>query len=143
MKRNSVRFDDSGWTFVETVVTLAIVLTLSSATGVTAYRYLESARVAKVMAELTAITVALDSYNLDCGSYPTTDQGLLALWEPPHLHPVPAGWRGPYLSTPLERDPWGRPYVYRRLQTGARPYELYSSGPPGEERRLSLQGAEG
>lgn len=138
MNAKRLRLDERGWTFVETVVTLAIILTLSSATGVTAYRYLDSARRAKALAELTAITVALDSYSLDCGAYPTSEQGLSALSEPPHLHPVPTSWRGPYLTRPITSDPWGRAYVYRRESAASHPYELYSLGVPGEEERIAL-----
>lgn len=133
--------DDGGWTFVETVITVGIILILSSATGVTAYRYIEDARRAAVKGELTAISVALDSYAFDCGRYPTTQQGLRALWEPPYLHPVPEGWRGPYLNGPADLDPWGRPYVYRRREGKGHPYELYSLGPPDAEASVHLFGS--
>lgn len=132
--------DDEGWTFVETVISVAIVLTLSSATGVAAYRYLESARIAACRGELTAIALALESYAIDSGVYPTTEQGLDALWNPPYLYPVPEGWNGPYLSAPPGRDPWGNRYFYRRTVTGALPYELYSPGPPGASTPIEYYG---
>lgn len=139
---NVLRFlgDDGGWTFVETVITVGIILVLSSTTGVAAYRYIEDARRAAVKGELTAISVALDSYAFDCGQYPSTQQGLQALWEPPYLHPVPRNWNGPYLNGPAEGDPWGRPYVYRRRTTGHHPYELYSLGPLEAEEAIHLFG---
>jgi general secretion pathway protein G len=59
------------------------------------------------------LSVALDNYRLDNGSYPTTEQGLAALQEKPTRDPAPLNWRGPYLKRNIPADPWGRPYVYR------------------------------
>ena len=130
--------DDGGWTFVETIITVGIILVLSSTTGVAAYRYIEDARRAAARGELTALAVALDSYAFDCGQYPTTQQGLIALWKPPYLHPVPTNWNSHYLNGPAHADPWGRPYVYRRREQDGYPYELYSLGPPGSEESIHL-----
>ena len=44
MKLKAVIGNNGGWTFVETVITVGIILTLSSATGITASRYIEEAR---------------------------------------------------------------------------------------------------
>jgi len=140
MTLREVMTDDGGWTFVETVITVGIILVLSSATGITAVRYIEDARIATTRGELTVIAVALDTYALDCGSYPTTEQGLEALWEPPYFHPVPDNWDGPYLHTPVIHDPWGRPYVYRRENRAAEPFTLYSLGPPESSEPIRLYG---
>jgi general secretion pathway protein G len=142
MKPLHVLADDGGWTFVETVITVGIVLVLSSTTGITAYRYLEDAREAAVRGELTTIGIALDSYALDCGTYPTTEQGLQALWEAPYFHPVPKEWDGPYLGSPVSADPWGNPYVYRREEHRGAPYTLYSLGAPEATEPIYLHGTE-
>jgi general secretion pathway protein G len=53
---------------------------------------------------------ALGAYNLDTGTYPSTEQGLLAL----RMKPADvAQWAGPYLSQEIPKDPWGHDYVYR------------------------------
>lgn len=132
--------DDGGWTFVETVITVGILLILSSATGITAFRYMEDAREAAARGELTAISIALDSYALDCGTYPTTEQGLEALWEAPYFHPIPEKWDGPYLSSPVRTDPWGQPYVYRGEARRGAPFTLYSSGPPEASEPIFIYG---
>ena len=51
-----------------------------------------------------SISVALEYYQLDHGSYPTSKQGLPILLRE-------NGGRGPYLTGDL-RDPWGRPVQY-------------------------------
>jgi general secretion pathway protein G len=75
----------------------------------------------------------LDSYRLDNGVYPTTEQGLEALRTKPVREPVPINWRGPYLRKSVPVDPWGRPYLYRspgeRNPSG---YDLSSLGRDGK-----------
>jgi general secretion pathway protein G len=55
------------------------------------------------------IGTALDTYRLDVGRYPTTDQGLEALRVQPH---DVTKWDGPYLPKDVPLDPWGNPYQY-------------------------------
>lgn len=80
-----------------------------------------------VRSALATIRQAIESYAVENGQYPTTEQGLMALVMPPLLDPKPMNWRK-YL-THMPRDPWGRGYVYR--------YEnrvvLLSLGPDGLE----------
>ena len=95
----------------------------------------ESARRAVAKADIQAnIAVALDLYELDNGTYPTTEQGLEALRSKPTGLPVPPNWRGPYLKGRVPKDPWGHTYVYgypgQHISGG---YDLYSYGPDGAE----------
>jgi general secretion pathway protein G len=78
---------------------------------------------------LSNIPSALDLYELDNGTYPSTAQGLEALRSKPTGFPEPTNWRGPYLkSKPL--DPWGNQYRYRYpSQHDNWDYDLYSLGP--------------
>ena len=70
-----------------------------------------AARADTATAQIQSVGTGLDSYRLDHGRYPTTAQGLLALWQKPTIDP-PASWSEPYLRKPVPEDPWGRPYVY-------------------------------
>ncbi|GIX07572.1 MAG: type II secretion system protein GspG [Candidatus Poribacteria bacterium] len=84
--------------------------------------------------EIEAIGFALDRYAKDNGFYPTTEQGLRALWEYPSLPPYPPNWNGPYLDSPIVQDPWGNPYVYRSPGVHDRyTYDLFSYGADGVE----------
>ena len=70
---------------------------------------------------------ALDTFRLDVGRYPSTDQGL------PSLNEKPADevkWQGPYLAKAVPKDPWGRDYVYRSPGEHAE-YDLISLGKDG------------
>ncbi|RKY03823.1 type II secretion system protein GspG [Candidatus Poribacteria bacterium] len=89
------------------------------------------AKASKMMEELI---VALDLYAKDNGDYPTTEQGLKALWEKPETHPIPLNWNGPYISEPITKDPWGREFIYIRPGIHNRyTYDLISYGSDGME----------
>ena len=79
---------------------------------------------------MESLPAALESYYLDIGEYPSTAQGLDALWDPPYT--VDYKWKGPYI-TPNLRDPWGREYRYIYPSShGDGVYDLWSSGPEPE-----------
>lgn len=61
-------------------------------------------------AQIEALAKALDTYRLEVGHYPTTEQGLIALNTQPSGE---AKWHGPYLAKGLPNDPWGKPYLYK------------------------------
>jgi general secretion pathway protein G len=83
--------------------------------------------------QIEMLSVALDSYRLDNGSYPTTEQGLDALRAAPAREPVPRNWRGPYLRKDVPLDPWDRPYVYKSPGEQSRAgFDLLSLGRDGQ-----------
>lgn len=70
------------------------------------------------------IATALKLYELDNGSYPTTDEGLNALMAAPSSA---RNWKGPYLEKkPI--DPWGKEYQYKSPGVHRTDYDLYSLG---------------
>ena len=90
----------------------------------------EQARVAVSQADVDLnIATALKLYELDNGSFPTTDEGLNALLSAPS---TAKRWKGPYLDkTPM--DPWDNPYKYRSPGTHRTDFDLYSLGKDGTE----------
>ncbi|MGH8009100.1 MAG: type II secretion system major pseudopilin GspG, partial [Candidatus Binatia bacterium] len=78
-------------------------------------------------AQIEMFGTALDTFRLDVGRYPTSQEGLDALRQ------RPSGlerWDGPYLKKEIPPDPWGKPYTYRSPGEGE-PYELESYGADG------------
>lgn len=93
----------------------------------------KSARIAIAKTDIQGnLPTALDLYELDCGAYPTTDQGLKALIAKPSAEPVPNTWAGPYLRKP-PIDPWDSAYQYRNPGRHGGDYDLFSVGPDGKE----------
>ena len=84
--------------------------------------------------EIADLEFALDRYAKATGDYPSTEQGLHALWERPLGLPRPVNWAGPYIDDPVFNDPWGRPYVYLRPgRMDAFAFDLFSRGADGIE----------
>ena len=123
----------AGFTFIEIMVAMMILLILIGAAGFTYIRYVSRARVVGAKNQLEAFSIALSAYYLDCGRYPTAEQGLKALWEKPVLEPVPSQWSGPYLNKEVPQDPWGRPYEYQNPGPSGLPFALRSLGGDGAE----------
>lgn len=112
-KKSVARNDkNGGFTFVETLAVLAIGAILTAGAGISAFKAVEIAREYSAKETVAQYKAALQSYYIDCGSYPTTEQGLKALWEKPILVPVPTSWQGPYLDKEIKQDPWGGNFVY-------------------------------
>ena len=125
---SAVRGRAAGLTMVELLIVIAIVAILAGV-AVPAYSdYRERARIKQAAADLAALSLLINSYQLDARAYP------------PNLAAVGNAGR---------RDPWGRPYVYLNLQDPktkgqARKnknlvpinsdYDLYSVGRDGDSR---------
>jgi len=78
--------------------------------------------------QIERLGTVLDTFRLDVGRYPTTQEGLQVLVQ------RPMGvdrWDGPYLNKGVPKDPWDRPYLYRSPGEAGRPYDLYSLGADG------------
>ena len=84
--------------------------------------------------QIADLEFALDRYAKATGDYPSTEQGLDALWEKPTGLPRPINWIGPYVDDPNFNDPWGNRYVYRRPgRNDAYAFDLFSRGADGIE----------
>lgn len=117
-----------GFTLLELLVVVVIIGLLA---GLVAPKYFDqvgksNTRIAR--AQIDALEKALDQYRLDMGTYPTSDQGLLALVMKPN---GAERWQGPYLKKAVPPDPWGRPYRYRGPGEHG-DYDLYSLGADGQ-----------
>lgn len=126
---------NKGFTLVEILVVVVIIGVLAALVLPRFVGRTEDARKASAKTQVSSLFgSALDMYEADNGSYPTTEQGLAALRVEPTTDPVPKNWKGPYLKNDIAKDPWGHEYVYVcpgiQNTTG---YDLYSIGPDGED----------
>jgi general secretion pathway protein G len=123
---------DKGFTFIETIVSISIILILSAVVGFSAFRYVERARVAACRNQMDVFRLSLQSYYLDCGQYPSEAQGLSALWEKPVLSPVPPNWDGPYIDRKIPNDPWNNNYIYKNPGENNLPFSIMTYGADGK-----------
>jgi general secretion pathway protein G len=134
-----------GFTLIELLVVIAVLGLLAGLVGPRIVGHVSEARSTTARTQIDLLGVALDSYRLDNGSYPTTEQGLAALRDRPTREPIPPNWRGPYLRKAVPMDPWGRPYIYRvQSSQGASAFELQTLGrdgkPGGDDEDRDISG---
>ena len=122
----------AGFTLIEILVVIVVIAILATLVAPNVFQHVGAAKNATAKSQIEMLGAALDAYRLDNGSYPTTQQGLAALWEKPSVDP-PANWRAPYLRKPVPNDPWGRPYLYQFPgQQNLQGYDLLSFGADGK-----------
>ena len=126
-----LKSDESGLTLIELTIVIVILGILAAFIAPRVMDWPQRANVSKAKTEIGSLKTALEMYNIDIGDYPTTEQGLSALWLAPS--PAPPNWAGPYIGTPSFEDPWGNPYVYRHpVSRHGYYYEIYSMGKDGK-----------
>lgn len=124
---------EGGWTFIETLLVMGIILILTATVGFMAFRYLDKAKAVAARGQIEAFSLALEAYRLDCGAYPDEAQGLASLWRAPASGEAGTRWRGPYLAKPVPADPWGGAYEYRVPGPDGLPFGIRTLGADGRE----------
>jgi general secretion pathway protein G len=132
MKTNVIRRMSRrrGFTLMEILLVLAILVILGALVGVGYQRIRENALIDAAKAQIATLEDAVKVYQVEVGRYPSMDAGLDALFNPPS--DAPAGkWRGPYLEgTQLPLDPWSNPYNYELINDNQ--FEITSNGRDGQ-----------
>ena len=105
------RARSAGFTLLELLVVIVIIGLLAAYVGPKYFSQLGKSEVTIAKAQIAAFEKSLDTYRLDVGRYPNTEEGLAALLVAPAAGA--ARWNGPYLKKALPQDPWGHPYQYR------------------------------
>jgi general secretion pathway protein G len=122
----------TGFTLIEILVVIVVIAILATLVAPNIFQHVGAAKSATAKSQVEMLGAALDAYRLDNGTYPSTQQGLNALWEKPTIDP-PANWRAPYLRKAVPLDPWGRPYDYQFPgQQNLQGYDLISYGADGK-----------
>jgi general secretion pathway protein G len=141
---NSRRRTRRGFTLVEILLVLGIIVMLAGVTAVVLWPQAKGARVDIAKTQMVKISKQLDLYNINIGHYPTEEEtGLSALVTRPGFpdEKLNEKWHGPYLVTDDLRDPWGNLWQYQiNIQAGSAatsgeqaPYKLSSNGPNGTQ----------
>lgn len=118
-----------GFTLLELLVVIVIIGMLAAYVGPKYFAQLGKSEVTIARAQIEGLEKALDTYRLDLGRYPTSEQGLAALLVKPAENAEK--WNGPYLSKQLPLDPWGHAYIYRSPGVSG-PFDLLSYGKDGQ-----------
>lgn len=125
---------DAGVTLVEMMVVIVIIGLVTAIVVINVLPSQDTARIEKARADIRVIEQALELYRLDFSRYPTTEQGLDALLEPPQEGAA----REAYIRR-LPDDPWGRPYLYVAPGTHG-PFDIYTLGADAQEGGEGVDG---
>ena len=127
--KNRKTYRRSGFTLIEVVVVVIILVTLASVATPVYLNYVKKANVGAARTQLKLLQEALTGYKLDIGSYPDSVNGLRALVENIDQN---TKWDGPYLQPAVvPKDPWGNDYVYT-IPGEHGDYDLLSYGADGQ-----------
>ena len=121
----------AGFSLIELIAVVAILGILAAVVAPKIFNRPGEARMKRAAADIRNIEASLQMYKLDNFSFPTTDQGLLALVEQPTGSPEAPNWaEGGYLGS-MPKDPWGRDYLY--LSPGENgEIDIYTLGADGQ-----------
>lgn len=111
---------------MEILLVLVILVILGSMVGVFIGGARKRAFTDAAKSQLNMFKGQLEQYYTDVGSFPSTQQGLVALRQMPGDLRNPNKWRGPYVNADIPLDPWGSAYEY--ACDGAA-YQIWSPGP--------------
>ena len=125
--RNNVR-KWRAFSLLEMVIVLGIIALILGAAITFSTGISDAARYTTTQATINETAAKLEAYRIMVGNYPTEEQGLRALVEPPATEPKPRRWAVQAKSIP--GDAWGSPLVYRRPgRDGMSDFEIISAGP--------------
>jgi general secretion pathway protein G len=127
--RNNIFRDQQGMTLIEIMIVIAIIAGLMAVLGTNVMSSFNKSKVANTKVAMQEIKKSLDQYNLNCGSYPTTDQGLRALVVDPGKEVCP-NWGESYIKEKQLKDQWNRTFFY---ESDGQKVGLRSLGADGKE----------
>ena len=116
----------NGFTLLEVLLVLVILVILASMSTVFIRGAGQRARRNAAEAQIGAFGNALNMYEIDYQSFPSSGEGLNALRVPPQ-------GGAPYLDKDPPLDPWGSPYQYESNFDSFRVWSLGPDKNPGTE----------
>lgn len=99
---------EEGFSLIELLIVMVILGLIASLVGPKMFGKLGMAKQKTAKTQIEMLMAGLDSYRLDIGKYPSSQEGLEALV----TNTGSDKWKGPYLAKELPKDPWDSPYVY-------------------------------
>lgn len=124
----------NGFTLLEILLVLSLLAGIFAIFGGRVFTGFGKGKAYQSKIQIEQFGQALTMYQLDCGRYPTTEQGLEALVSKPTSSPDcknynPTGYLNDKKTVPA--DAWGNPFKYSSDKANS--YEIKSLGADGAE----------
>jgi len=135
-RRNRHARAAAGFTLIEVLIAIAIVVVLLGIVAVNILGAKERAEPDVAKIQMSKIESALEQFYLVFDRFPTEEEGLEALWSDQTLdvddEALADRWYS-FLKDPAPEDVWGNEWGYRAESEHGEQYDLWSNGPDGEE----------
>jgi general secretion pathway protein G len=132
MNQKKRKQSKSGFTLVELLVVLVILMVIGTIAVQNFSGQEDKAKVKAARASFTTLENALERFKLDMGRYPTEDEGLMVLIVAPEDDD--GSWGPKYLKKERYlQDAWNNDYVYTVPGPDGEAFEIISYGADGAE----------
>jgi general secretion pathway protein G len=118
--------DRLGFTLMEVLVVVAILVVLAGTASIFFFRYLDDSKKSRAQADVQTLTRACQGYNLKFGNYPESLNQLI----------TPPDNGKPFLDSPENiLDPWNKQYSYDQngARNGGNKPDIWTIDPDGRE----------
>ncbi|WDN90305.1 general secretion pathway protein G [Desulfosarcina sp. BuS5] len=122
-----VLYNKKGFTLIEILIVMVILGLLAALVGPKMFGKVGKSKQKAAKAQISLLETALDTFRLDMGRYPTSEEGLEALRTKPADSEK---WDGPYIPKKVPLDPWSNPYEYQSPGENG-DYDIISFGADG------------
>lgn len=132
MKNQRKRPRHSGFTLIEVLLVLVILVVIGTIAATSLFGAQDKANINAARAQIDMFESAMDLYRLDMNAYPDKLEDLI---EKPSNKAHADKWTEPYINkTKLPVDPWGNEYKYSQDgKHNSGKYDVWSMGPDGDD----------
>lgn len=130
--KDVIKDREAGLSLIEVLAVLAIIGIVGTLVFINVVPLIGGANTSAAEAQVRQLVQGVETHNLVIGRYPTTEEGLEALLNPPADPREAARFpEGGFLTqAALPLDPWGNPYQYMIPGENGR-YDIWSWGADG------------
>jgi general secretion pathway protein G len=128
------KHSQSGFTFLELLAALTILAIVVGIAAPAVFKQIKKGKIESTKVQIASLEQALNAFNLDCGFFPSTEQGLDALTTQPTIGRACKNYDadGYLKNRGLPKDPWSKDYNYVAPgKHNPSSYDLSSAGPDG------------
>ncbi|MHC4442379.1 MAG: type II secretion system major pseudopilin GspG [Planctomycetota bacterium] len=121
----------NAFTLIEFLVVVTIIGILATLIVPRFFGKVAGAKQAVAKQKIAVLELKVLEFQTDCGRYPTNEEGLYALLEPPA--DVQEKWKGPYVKEKDIIDPWDAELIYEYPGRMNADFDIYTLGADGRE----------